>query len=281
MAASTNLFTNSPVTKKWFRRHMLYSFGNLPACSRFAERIESKGRQIMKTHVLALVAGLLLSMSASAQTYTIDWLQGETISGTPGGGTVKREGTIRNLNNTAKELYFSYDLNGLSLDHTAQLCMNSCWSLYPGPGDDPYIRDGQVLSVGGTLPLYVDLTPHGTEGTSLVQVSLFDKTNTNDKLNFSVTFKIAPSTSVRDASEIGLSVGPLPATESVSVRGDVLPTITTIGLYDASGNIVRSYGVPTSTVATLPLSGLASGTYRLIMTSADGSMSASPVVITR
>lgn len=235
----------------------------------------------MKTHVLALIAGLFLSVSAGAQTYVIDWLQGETINGTPEGGTVKREGTVRNLNETAKELYFSYDLTDMSLDHTAQLCMNLCWSLYPGPGDDPYIREGQVLSVGGTLPIYVDLTPRGAEGTSIVRVSMFDKTNTNDKLNFAITFKIAPSTSVRDASEIGLSVGPLPASESITVRGDVLPTINTIGLYDASGNIVRSYGVYSSTAATLPLSGLASGTYRLIMTSADGSMSASPVVISR
>lgn len=235
----------------------------------------------MKTHVLALIAGLFLSASAGAQTYMIDWLKGDPVTGTPDGGTVKRDGTIRNLNDTAKELYFSYDLNDVSLDHTAQLCMNLCWALYPGPGDDPYIREGQVLAVGGTLPIYVDLTPRGAEGTSIVRVTLFDKTNTNDKLSFAVTFKIAPSTSVRDASEIGLTVGPLPASESITVRGDVLPTINSIGLYDATGNIVRSYGVYTSTAATLPLSGLASGTYRLIMTSADGTMSASPVVISR
>jgi hypothetical protein len=160
--------------------------------------------------------------------------------------------------------------------------MNQCWALFRGPGDDPYERMGQILEPSpGTLPIYVDVTPAGTEGTSTIQVTLFDKTDTSDKLSFSVTFIIDNTASVRDASEIGLTVGPLPASESITVRGDVLPTIDSIGLYDASGNIVRSYGVYASTAATLPLSGLASGTYRLIMTSADGTMSASPVVISR
>lgn len=235
----------------------------------------------MKTHVLALILGVALACSAQAQTFTIDWVKPNPIKGTPEGGTIKRDGTVRNLNEVPKELYFSYDLNDVSIDHTAQLCMTLCWALFPGPGDDPFEREGQILAANGTIPIYVDLTPQGAEGTSTVRVSLFDKTNDTERLNFDVVFEISPSSSVTDASSVGISVGPLPAAEMLTLRGDALPTMSTLGLYDASGSLVRSFATPSSTATSLPISGLSNGTYRLVMRTATGELVGAPVVITR
>jgi len=235
----------------------------------------------MKTHVLALVFGTLLTASAGAQTFVIDWAKPDTVTGTPTGGQIKRDGTVRNTNMASKELYFRYNIDGLALDHTAQLCMNLCWSLYTGI-DYPYERAGQILeATTGTLPIYVDVAPNGNPGTSVVFVTLFDKADTNDKISFKTTFVSDISATLLDASQLGLAVGPLPATELVTVSGDALATVVSLGLYDATGNIVRSFGTSASSVVSLPLSGLASGTYRLLLTQGNGTISAAPVVITR
>lgn len=249
--------------------------------STFVGLTETKGRQIMKTHVLTLIAGLLISVTVGAQTFVIDWAVSDTIHGTPDGGVLKRDGTIRNLNGMAKELYFSYDLRDVSFEHSAQLCMNMCWALYPGPGDDPYERLGQILNPTGTIPIYVDITPNNVSATSTIKVSLFDKTDVNDKISFSSTFVFSPTASLREASEMGVSVGPLPASDNVTVRGTALATSESIGLYNAAGNLVRSFGCSGLPLSTLPLSGLSSGTYRLIVTLAGGEMVAAPIVITR
>lgn len=235
----------------------------------------------MKTHVLALVLGLALACSAQAQTFTIDWAKPNPVKGTPDGGTVKRDGTIRNLNEVPKELYFSYDLKDLSIDHTAQLCMTLCWALFPGPGDDPFEREGQILTPNGTLPIYVDLTPRGAEGTSKIRIVLFDKANQAERLSFEVDFEISPSSSVVDAQSIGMSVSPLPATDVLTLRGETITSLSSLGIYDASGSLVRSFATPSTTVTTLPTAGLASGTYRLVMRTASGELVGAPVVITR
>lgn len=248
---------------------------------RFVDYATVTDRQIMKTQVLALILGIAFSVTAQSQTFTIDWAKPNPIKGTPDGGTIKRDGTVRNLNETPKELYFSYDLNDLSIDHTAQLCMTLCWALFPGPGDDPFEREGQILTANGTLPIYVDLTPRGTEGTSTVRIVMFDKTVEAERLSFDVVFEISPSSSVVDAQSIGVSVSPLPAVDQLTLRGDAITSLSTLGLYDASGSLVRSFATPSSTVTTLPTAGLASGTYRLVMRTASGDVVGAPVVITR
>ncbi len=233
----------------------------------------------MKSQVLGLAVLLAGALSAGAQSFVIDWAKADSVKGTPA-TTVKRDGTVRNLDDKQKELYFSYNLDGLTFDHTAQLCMNLCWALLPGP-DDPFIREGQVLTANGTLPIYVDLTPHGTEGTSVVAVRMFDGNNQSDRLDFTVTFVISEASSVADAEDLGISVGPLPATDALVVRGEAVGTMASVGLYDLNGNVVRSFGTVPGAVNSLPLAGLAAGSYRLVFIAKDGSMSASPVVITR
>ena len=233
----------------------------------------------MKTHVLAFIL-VLASMSATAQTFFIDWTKPNPVAGKPSVASHKREGTIRNSNGKAKELYFRYDLSGINEKHTAQLCMTLCWFLFPGE-DDPYLRPGQNLTATGTLPIYIDLTTNNAEGNSTLKVTLFDKTDTTDALNFEAQFVISENTSIREASAFGLSVGPIPAADALNLRGDELSRATMIGLYDANGELVRSFGNAITSAATLPITGLAAGSYRLILTLQNGTVVGSPVSIVR
>lgn len=235
----------------------------------------------MKTHVLALLITFIGGTSGAwAQTFLVDWKEGPVITASPSNGTVKRSGTIRNLSDAQKELYFSYDLSGMSLDHTAQLCIDLCWQLYQGQ-DDPTERDPQILTPMGTLPIYVDATPYGFEGTSLVAVWLFDKNNPTDRVDFTVTFVFDATASVRTAEDAGISVGPNPASDVVSVRGTSVAGIRSASLYDASGLLVRSYGKPQSEFASFPTSGLSSGSYTLVLSSPQGLPIAIPVIVAR
>jgi hypothetical protein len=233
----------------------------------------------MKTHVLAFIL-VIASIGASAQTYYIDWKKPNPVVGKPSASSLKRDGTVHNSNGKPKELYFRYDLSGINEKHTAQLCMTLCWFLFPGE-DDPYLRPGQILTETGTLPIYIDLSTNKTEANSTLKVTLFDKTDTTDALTFEAQFVVSESASIRDAEDLGVTVGPLPASDVVVVRGDELANATMVALYDASGNLVRSYAQPGSSSATLSLAGLASGTYRLVITLENGTMIGSPVSVVR
>lgn len=233
----------------------------------------------MKTHVLAFIL-VLACVGASGQTFFIDWTKPNPITGKPSVASHKREGTVRNSNGKAKELYFRYDLSGINEKHTAQLCMTLCWFLFPGE-DDPYLRPGQNLTENGTLPIYIDLTTNNSEGNSTLKVTLFDKTDTTDALNFDVQFVISENTSIQDANQWGLTVGPVPSTDALTVRGEELARATTIGLYDTNGQLVRSFGNANTSLTTLPLSGLAGGSYRLVLTLQNGTVVGAPVTIAR
>lgn len=233
----------------------------------------------MKTHVLAFIL-VLATAGASSQTYYIDWKKPNPIVGKPSTSSLKREGTVHNSNGKPKELYFRYDLSGINEQHTAQLCMTLCWFLFPGE-DDPYLRPGQILTENGTLPIYIDLTTNKTEATSTLKVTLFDKTDTTDALTFEAQFVVSESASIRDAEDLGFVISPLPATDVVSVRGNELSSATMIALYDASGNLVRSFAQPGTSTTTLPLTGLASGAYRLVLTLQNGTAVGAPVTIAR
>ena len=233
----------------------------------------------MKTHVLAFIL-VLAAAGASAQTYYIDWKKPNPIVGKPSTSSLKREGTVHNSNGKPKELYFRYDLSGINEKHTAQLCMTLCWFLFPGE-DDPYLRPGQNLTENGTLPIYIDLTTNKTEATSTLKVTLFDKTDTTDALSFEAQFVVSENTSIRDAAELGFRVGPVPSSDVLYVHGEELARATTIGLFDINGELVRSFGNATASATTLPLTGLAAGSYRLVLTLQNGTVVGAPVSVVR
>lgn len=233
----------------------------------------------MKSHVVALLfVGLVTA--ASGQTFFIDWTKPNPVTGAPTIASLKREGLVKNSNAVTKELYFRYNLDELNPAHRAQLCMSLCWLLFPGE-DNPYDREGQVLTPTSALPIYIDLTTNATEGNSTIKVTLFDKTDTTDKLDFDVQFVVSANTSVGDMAETGISMGPNPASNVLSLSGQALANVTSVGLYDLQGNIVRSYGTPAQTNVQYTLDGLSNGTYRLVLTMRDGSMRGSAVAVTR
>lgn len=233
----------------------------------------------MKTHVVALML-VLASAISTAQTYYIDWVKPNPVTGTPSTGTLKRDGVIRNSTQTTKELYFRYNIDDVDFSHRAQLCMSLCWTLFPGD-DNPFDREGQVLTATGSIPIYVDLITNGKEGNSTVKVTLFDKTDANDKLDFDVQFVVSNNTTVRDVEDAGIIAGPLPTAESLYLKGASLTQVVRVGLYDLSGSLIRSYGSPTADHVNYPLDGLSNGSYRLMLTMANGSSFGTPVVIAR
>lgn len=217
----------------------------------------------MKTHVVALML-VLASVAAGAQSFFINWSKPNPVKGLPSVASLKREGQVQGNSPGTKELYFRYNLEKLNPEHGAQLCMSLCWLLYPGE-DNPYDREGQVLMPGGMLPIYVDLTTNGKEGASTISVTLFDKTDTTDKLDFDVQFVVTSETSVRDLAESGLSMYPNPAREYVVLQGARLSEVSSAGLYDSQGNLVRSYPAPTAEKATYTTDGLSAGYYRMVL----------------
>jgi len=233
----------------------------------------------MKTHVVALML-VLAATVGMGQTFFIDWSKPNPITGPPTLSTMKRDGLVKNSTAGTKELYFRYNLDEVNTAHTAQLCMSLCWLLYRGE-DFPFDREGQILTAGTALPIYVDLTPNGVEAKSTIKVTLFDKTDTTDKLDFDVQFIVSKESSVRDIADIGITAGPLPSSDVVTLRGAALERTSRVGLYDMTGALIRSYGVPQGSAVSYPLTGLSAGTYRLILTLQDGSQSGTAVVVTR
>lgn len=217
----------------------------------------------MKTHVVALML-VLASVGAGAQSFYIDWSKPNPVKGLPIDATLKRDGKVKNKTATTKELYFRYNLDKVDPEHRAQLCMSLCWLLFPGE-DNPFDREGQVLSAGSELPIYVDLTINGKEATSIISVTLFDKTDTTDKLDFDVQFVVSNQTSVRDLTESGFRMYPNPAKGHVVVDGAALNSVISVGLYDNQGNLIRSFPAPTSEKATYTTEDLAAGAYRLML----------------
>lgn len=233
----------------------------------------------MKTRLVALML-VCAATAAIGQTFYIDWTKPNPISGPPSTVTLKREGYVRNSTASTKELYFRYNLDEVDAMHTAQLCMSLCWLLYRGE-DFPFEREGQILTAGASLPIYVDLSTNGHEAKSTVKLTMFDKTDTTDKLDFEVQFVVSNQTSVRDLADIGIVAGPLPTSDVLTLRGAALQNVTQVGLYDMTGSLIRSYGVPAASGVTYPLTGLSAGTYRMILTLQDGSQSGTAVVVTR
>jgi hypothetical protein len=58
---------------------------------------------------------------------------------------------------------------------------------------------------------------------------------------------------------------PTPAKGHVVVDGAALNSVTSVGLYDSQGNLVRSYPAPTSEQATFTTEGLSTGYYRMML----------------
>ena len=229
--------------------------------------------------VLALFTIIQLKVSAQA-TFYIEWTDPATITVPSGTTTIKRNGVIHNNSNTLKQLLFRGDISKIVDGHNAAFCFGDlCYFQYPD--DDPYERDPQQLYPGGSLPVYSLLNNYGTDGTSIALYELFDKNNPNDKIEFTITYVIGKPASVREASEIGINVSPLPASDIVHITSSDNSLIRSIDVYTTGGVRVRTYGVSGTAVTTIPISTLAAGNYRFVFTMTNGSMAQAPLSIVR
>lgn len=238
-----------------------------------------KSRLLLSLLSLAVLS--LCSVGVAAQSFHIDWNESDTIRGPIEKGILKRTGDIVNDNGTPKNLLFTFNMNGMNLDHYASICFSAnCFFLFPGP-DDPTARPEQVLAGDGTVEIYADMDPAGIEGTSTVIYTIWDRDNPeSERIEFSCTYIFGPVASVEDARERGFVVGPVPSTDQVTVRGDGTMLMKGADLYSADGTLLRTYGASGST-QSFNLSGLSSGTYHLMLTMVDGSVLRASISVVR
>jgi hypothetical protein len=239
----------------------------------------------MKSRILLpFIVFFATALTLSAQTFHIEWNGGSNIIfGSENDAVVKLEGFIVNDNSTPKAFYFTYDLNETDVNHYVSLCFkggtgDQCFFLFRDE-DDPTLRPLQTVTGNGRLGIYCDLNPLGVMATSKVLFELYDPEQASERLPFSITFYVG-TTDVPEATEAGFRVGPNPATDIVNVVAAEGMAVEGANLYTADGTLVRTYGVQPS-ANTFSLSGLASGTYHLILNVAGGSTSRTSVVIAR
>ena len=233
----------------------------------------------MKSRALLSVVILFLAgIAASAQSFRIDWNTGFDVVGLPFDDDITLKGTMVNENNVQKEFLFTYNIDGLYEGHSAALCFgDQCFFLFEGE-DDPTLRQKQILTPNGTLALYAYLYPFGVTGTSSVSYRIYDPTQSGEEVSFTVNY-YAGTTDVPEAAELGFSIGPNPTSDVVTVQPAEGMILKGANLYSADGSLVRTFGVFEQGLNTFSMSGLASGTYHLLLNLADGSMVRSTIVV--
>lgn len=213
-------------------------------------------------------------------TYTIDWHYSDTVRAKQGEITVKRTGTMRNLNDVEKQILFRYNIDNLLPNFSVGFCFGDlCYFQFPGD-DDPYERDPQTLPASGTLPVYSLCNKLGTtEGTSTVWYEMFDKNDTTDKLPFYITYIYGTPSSVTDARDLGISVWPVPATTTVTVNGT--SNVKGANLYNSTGELLKTFVLQSSPSLTVNIADVPAGTYHMVLNLVDGEVVQAPFVVTR
>ena len=234
----------------------------------------------MKYHVLVLIAAVaLIQFSGSAQSYRIDWHKADTVH-TTAPGNVKRVGTLVNLTPTQKKLLFRYDLANVREGHNMALCFDLCFYFFPGE-DDPWAREEQMLPGNGSREIYVMVTSNaGTDGYSTVWIKLFDSQDTTKELAFTTTFAVGEVSSVPEASELGITVGPNPSSDVVTINTGE-NEVNGLNLYSSDGSLIRTYGVDQGNALSIGVADLPVGAYHLVITLSNGTHVRSGVSVIR
>lgn len=235
-------------------------------------------------HLLLLMSAVLCITAPTAfaqtATFTIDWNYPDTLHAPKGQITVKRTGTMRNLNAVAKQILFRYNIDKLLPDFSVGFCFGDlCYFQFPGD-DNPYEREPQNLPASGTLPVYSLCNKLGsTVGTSTVWYEMFDKNDTTDKLPFYITYVYENPTSVTNAAQAGIGVWPNPATSVLTVGG--ADKVVGANLYSASGVLLKTYGVEQASSISFNIHELTSGAYHMVFNLSDGSVVQAPFAVVK
>lgn len=230
----------------------------------------------MKTRLLTvLLAVMTVSLAVQAQGtgagLYIDWDNGSSIQGMETSDALKIDGTLHNEDSYAKRLLFTYKMDGIFEGHSASICFaDNCFFLFDGDGDTPLVRDAQNLSANGTTRIFCDALPFGIKGLTEIRYCIFDSVDIERQLCVDLTYAAGVPLSVSEASDIGLTVGPNPASDHVTIRGDQTVNISGASLYSLDGSIVRTYAVSASESQTFTLSGIAPGVYQLLLSMGEG-----------
>ncbi len=235
-------------------------------------------------HVVLLAAVVVMVMPIALQAQSalvVDWDHGNQTTGSETESVIVLHGILRNTGSTPVNVLFRYNLDAINPNHFGAFCFGTqCYPLFPGE-DNPEERAPQYVAPnGGEQDIEAWIQPQGNKGTSTIFYKVYDRVDTTIAVSFSVTYYVGV-TSVQEATELGISVYPTPAADNITIHSNTAPLVTALNLYAADGTLRRSYGVSGQEVNTLDVSGLASGTYHLMLTLANGAVTRYPISVVR
>lgn len=248
----------------------------------------------MKTRVLALaLCAIFGAMSAAAQAWRFEWIDQPQKTASKDILVVDHYARLTNVSSKDIVVKFYY-YNSEKIDgHGCNICFGDlCYNLFDGP-DDPDIRIPTTLVAGETSEIKTQLITctewdpetqkcPGKEGTSTVGFRIYDSENPADSVRFDITFVIGDISSVRDLSEsMTVAVGPNPASDVVTLSAQELANVVGVDIYSNTGTILRSVGHNGTAMITVPVDGLASGSYHVVLTFANGDIYRQAISVVR
>jgi hypothetical protein len=233
---------------------------------------------IMKIRILlSAIACIGIQHFCSAQTISINWSEDSVLTGGYD-QILKRTGYLTHDAFRSLNLYFRYDLSGLTSGHRASLCFgDNCYFLSEGE-DIPTERTPQKVNPFDQIYVVADIYPELVAGTSTIRYTLFDSADANVTFPFTVRF-VATPTSVAEATEQQMQLWPNPAHSVVSIQSGTFKPVA-VDIYSAQGAIVASHRA-SGDLIQFPVSMLAAGAYVVVCTDAQDQRVRYPLTITR
>ena len=232
----------------------------------------------MKSHLLTLTAAaLLLQVAAYSQVLSIEWhAPNPMYAGAQ--STAIIDGDLVNHTGAAMNILFSCDVSQMHSGHSGSFCFGEqCFPLFDCT-DDPTVRADQYLPANGRIDVHAWCNPNNVNGVTSISYNMFDKDDQEKAVAFTVTYVLGPS-SVADATEFGISVGPNPIKDVATITG--AKSVVGINLYSYEGALLRTYGFVQSDAIQLNMSDVASGPTHLIFTMLDGKVLRTPISVIR
>ena len=227
---------------------------------------------------LAIAACSMWATVASGQSFVLDW-QDPPKAGAETESMLQSEGSFRNTSSKTISILFRTDFTNVIPEHSMRICFGDyCYICYPD--SYPEDRDPFVMPAYSSEKLKAQCVPYGVKGNSTIIYTLFDRDNPADTMRYGVTFLVGAS-SVREAEELDVRVGPNPTSDVITLQGEALRSAIAFNLYTVEGKLRRTFTVDNNTTVRLDVSDIPTGTYHLMLTMPGGEVYRQPINVIR
>lgn len=231
------------------------------------------------TLLSVILACSMWATVASSQSFVLDW-QDPPKSVPSNSSVVTSYGEFRNVSGSMKSILFKADFTNCVAEHSMRICFGDlCYFVFPDAL--PEERDPFDMPGNSKESLKAQMVPFDAAGTSTIGYTIFDRNNPSDTMRYNVTFIVTPASSVKELTDLDITVGPTPATSTITVRGTDAASIYALNLYTADGRLRRTFPATPASAWTLDVSDVDAGTYHLMITMPNGDVFRAPVAIVR